>query len=127
MHIVEEIRRVDDAGDALERSDLASLAKIIFHSHESLRDLYEVSCPEVDWLVKRAQEIEGVAGSRMTGLGFGGCTYTIIRRELVEEYKKRLEEYERIFGFRPVIFEVKLATGVKVVPERRRASARSAH
>ena len=118
MHIVEEIRRVNDAKDALERNDLASLAKIINHSHDSLRDLYEVSCPEVDWLVKRAQEIEGNAGSRMTGLGFGGCTYTIIRRELAEEYKKRMEEYERIFGFRPVIHEVKLATRARVIPDR---------
>jgi len=126
MHIVEEIRRVNDAGDALARSDLASLSKIIFHSHESLRDLYEISCPEIDWLVKRAQEIEGAAGSRMTGLGFGGCTYTIIRRELVEEYKKRLEEYERIFGFRPVIYEVKLASGARVIPERRGAYANTA-
>ena len=117
MHIVDEIRRVNDACDALERNDLASLAKIIYHSHESLRDLYEISCPEVDWLVKRAQEIEGAAGSRMTGIGFGGCTYTIIRRELVEEYKRRLEEYERIFGFRPVIYEVKLATRARVIPE----------
>ena len=114
MHIVAEIHRISDASDALERSDLASLAKIIYHSHESLRDLYEISCPEVDWLVKRAQEIEGAAGSRMTGLGFGGCTYTIIRRELVEEYKRRLEEYERIFGFRPVIYEIKLAGRAKV-------------
>ena len=126
MHVVEEIRRVNDAGDALQRSDLASLAKIIFHSHESLRDLYEVSCPEVDWLVKRAQEIEGAAGARLTGLGFGGCTYTIIRRELVEEYKKRLEEYERIFGFRPLIYEVRLATGARVIPERRRVNANTA-
>ena len=126
MHIVEEIRRVNDSGDALARSDLASLSKIIYHSHESLRDLFEISCPEIDWLVKRAQEIEGAAGSRMTGLGFGGCTYTIIRRELVEEYKKRLEEYERIFGFRPVIHEVKLATGARVVPARRGAYANTA-
>jgi galactokinase len=118
IHIVEEIHRVNDARDALLRSDIASLAKIIFHSHESLRDLYEISCPEVDWLVKRAQEIEGAAGSRMTGHGFGGCTYTIIRRELVEEYKGRLEEYERIFGFRPVIYEVKIATGTRVMPAR---------
>jgi len=123
MHIVEEIRRVNDASDALERADIASLSKIIFQSHESLRDLYEISCPEVDWLIKRAQEIEGAAGSRMTGLGFGGCTYTIIRRELVEEYKKRLEDYERIFGFRPVIFEVKIATGARVIPEKRRVNA----
>jgi len=123
MHIVEEIRRVDDATDALERSDLASFARIIYHSHESLRDLYEISCPEIDWLVKRAQEIEGAAGSRMTGLGFGGCTYTIIRRELAEEYRKRLEDYERIFGFRPVILEVKLAAKARVVPARKRVYA----
>jgi len=115
MHIVEEIHRINDAVSALERSDLASFAKIIYHSHESLRDLYEISCPEVDWLVKRAQEIEGAAGSRMTGMGFGGCTYTIIRRELVEEYKKRLEEYERIFGFHPSFYEVKLAARTRVV------------
>jgi galactokinase len=115
MHIVEEIQRINDAASALERADIASLAKIIYHSHESLRDLYEISCPEIDWLVKRAQEIEGAAGSRMIGLGFGGCTYTIIRRELVEEYKKRLEEYERIFGFRPVIYEIKLATRARVI------------
>jgi galactokinase len=117
IYIVEEIRRVNDAADTLERADLASFAKIIYHSHESLRDLYEISCPEIDWLVKRAQEIEGAAGSRMTGIGFGGCTYTIIRRELVEEYKRRLEDYERIFGFRPVIYEVKLATRARVISE----------
>jgi len=126
IHIVEEIRRVSDACDALQRSDIASLAKIIYHSHESLRDLYEISCPEIDWLVKRAQEIEGAAGSRMTGHGFGGCTYTIIRRELVEEYKRRLEEYERIFGFRPVIYEVKLATGARMITERRGVYANTA-
>jgi len=115
MHIVEEIHRIDDAVAALERCDLASFAKIIYYSHESLRDQYEISCPEVDWLVKRAQEIEGAAGSRMTGAGFGGCTYTIIRRELADEYKKRMEEYERIFGFHPSLYDVKLASKAKVI------------
>lgn len=126
MHIVEEIRRVYDAAEAIERSDLVSLAKIIFHSHESLRDLYEISCPELDWLVKRAQEIDGTAGSRMTGLGFGGCTYTILRRELAEEYKQRLEEYERIFGFHPVIYEVKLASGARVLKDRKPSAKKPA-
>jgi len=125
MHIVEEIQRVNDAGDALEKNDIASLSKIIFHSHESLRDLYEISCPEVDWLVKRAQEIEGAAGSRMTGLGFGGCTYTIVKRELAEEYKKRVEEYEHIFGFRPVIYEIKTAGGARIIREKGDANANS--
>ena len=119
MHIVEEISRVNDAAAALERKDIAAFAKIIFHSHESLRDLYEISCPEVDWFVKRAQEIEGAAGSRMTGVDAGGCTYAIIRKDFAEEYKKRLEEYERIFGFHPVIYEVKLASGAKLIREKK--------
>jgi galactokinase len=116
MHIVQELRRVYDAEEALRRPDLPALSKIMLHSHESLRDLYEVSCPEIDWLVKRAQEIDGVLGSRMTGQGFGGCTYTVIREDAVEEYKKRLEDYERIFGFHPVIYEVRLATGTRLAP-----------
>ena len=117
VHIVEEMHRVKGAGDALQRGDINSLAKIIFHSHESLRDLYEISCPEIDWLVKRAQELENTAGSRMTGDGFGGCTYAIVRREMVNEYKNRLEEYERIFGFRPAIYEIKIATGARLLPK----------
>ncbi|MDR1899847.1 MAG: galactokinase [Treponema sp.] len=115
MHVVQEIRRVYDAEEALRKSDLPGLSRIILHSHESLRDLHEVSCPEVDWLVKRAQEIDGVLGSRMTGQGFGGCTYTILRQEAVEEYRGRLEDYERIFGFHPVFYEVRPATGSRVV------------
>jgi galactokinase len=119
MHIVQELRRVYDAEDALKRPDLPVLSRLLFHSHESLRDLYEVSCPEIDWLVKRAQEIDGVLGSRMTGQGFGGCTYTFIREDAVGEYKKRLEDYERIFGFHPVIYEVRLSTGARVIEPRK--------
>jgi galactokinase len=122
MHIVQEIRRVYDAEECLRLPDLPGLSRIIFHSHEGLRNLYEVSCPEIDWLVKRAQELEGVLGSRMTGQGFGGCTYTIIRENAVDEYKKRLEDYERIFGFHPVIYEVRPASGVRVVPAEKGAS-----
>jgi galactokinase len=115
LHVVQEIRRVLDAGDYLARADLAGFSRLIFHSHESLRDLYEVSCPETDWMVKRAQETEGVLGARMTGQGFGGCTYTIIKNEAVNRYRERIDDYERIFGFHPGIYEVKLTTGSKVV------------
>jgi galactokinase len=118
MHVVREIRRVYEARDAIINSDTAALSKIILHSHESLRDLYEVSCPEIDWLVKRAQEIEGVLGSRMTGQGFGGCTYTILREEAVGEYRTRLEDYERIFGFHPIVYPIKIATGSRVKSRR---------
>jgi galactokinase len=115
LHVVQEIRRVFGARDYLIRGDLPDFSRLVFNSHESLRDLYEVSCPEIDWMVKRAQETIGVYGARMTGQGFGGCTYTIIKNEMVNEFKNRLDDYERIFGFRPVIYEVKLATGSKVV------------
>ncbi|GHU03455.1 galactokinase [Spirochaetia bacterium] len=119
MHVVQELRRVADAADALSRADMASLNRLIFHSHESLRDLYEVSCPEIDWLVKRAQETEGVFGSRMTGQGFGGCTYTFIKDKALGDYAKRLEEYERIFGFRPIGYELKIGTGARVLAGRK--------
>jgi galactokinase len=119
MHIVQELRRVTDAEDALKKSDFSSLSKIFFHSHESLRDLYEVSCPEIDWLVKRAQEIEGVLGSRMTGQGFGGCTYTILSDAAIAEYRRRLDDYERIFGFHPLTYEMRPAGGARIVPVRR--------
>ncbi|MDR2739682.1 MAG: galactokinase [Treponema sp.] len=115
MHIVQEIQRVYEAEDALKRQDFPLLSKVLVHSHESLRDLYEVSCPEIDWLVKRAQEIEGVLGSRMTGQGFGGCTYTIISDSAIDEYRRRLEDYERIFGFHPLTYNIRPAAAVRVI------------
>lgn len=115
LHVVRETSRVLDAEEAFKKGDLTTLSKALYHSHESLRDLYEVSCPEIDWLVKRAQEIEGVLCSRLTGQGFGGCTFTIIAEEAVEEYRRRLEDYERIFGFRPVIYEIATAGGARVI------------
>ncbi|MDR3130005.1 MAG: galactokinase [Treponema sp.] len=118
MHIIQELRRVADAEEALKSADIPALSRVFFHSHESLRDLYEVSCPEIDWLVKRAQEIEGVLGSRMTGQGFGGCTYTILSDAAVKEYQRRLDDYERIFGFHPLTYVVKPAGGARLVPVR---------
>jgi galactokinase len=118
LHIVQELRRVYDAEEALKHSDYPALSRIFQHSHESLRDLYEVSCPEIDWLVKRAQEINGVVGSRMTGQGFGGCTYTIIAEKAVEEYRRRIDDYERIFGFHPLTYDLRPATGARIVHEK---------
>jgi len=115
LHVVQEIQRVSDAAEFLRRSDMTGFSRLIFHSHEGLRDLYEISCPEIDWMVKRAQETLGVFGARMAGHGFGGCTYAIVKNEAVEEYRKRLDDYERIFGFHPLFHEVKIATGSRVI------------
>jgi len=115
LHIVQESRRVRDTEEYFRKGDLPAFAKLVYHSHESLRDLYEVSCPEIDWLVKRTQEIDGVLCSRITGLGFGGCTYTIIAADALGEYRRRLEDYERIFGFKPIIHEVSAAGAARVI------------
>jgi galactokinase len=117
LHVVQEIHRVFGARDYLVRGELPEFSRLIFNSHESLRDLYELSCPEIDWIVKRAQETVGIFGARMTGQGFGGCTYMIIKNEMLGEYRSKIEDYERIFGFHPAVYEVKLATGCRIVKE----------
>jgi galactokinase len=116
MHIILELRRVNDVEEAMKKEDYAALSRMFFHSHESLRDLYEVSCPEIDWLVKRSQEIEGILASRMSGQGFGGCTYTIGDERALEEFHRRFEDYERIFGFHPQTYEIKPAAGARLIP-----------
>ncbi|KAK9502484.1 hypothetical protein O3M35_011255 [Rhynocoris fuscipes] len=83
-HVVTEIERTTGAAEALNRNDFVTFGKLMIKSHESLRDDYEVSCPELDQLVDIAVSVKGVYGSRMTGGGFGGCTVTLVRQDAVE-------------------------------------------
>jgi galactokinase len=115
LHVVEENERVREAKGALKKNDIVSFGKLMNRSHESLRDQYEVSCPELDWLVKRAWETEGVYGSRMTGAGFGGCTVTLIEERAIPKYEARLEAYEKIFSFKPETFVCHPADGARIV------------
>jgi galactokinase len=114
IHIVEETARVLEAEDALSRQDAPAFGRIVNKSHASLRNHYEISCPEVDWLVKRSLEIEGVLCSRMTGPGFGGCVVSVMKADAREEFMKRLEEYERIFGFKAHVYETAITGGMKL-------------
>ena len=113
IHIVEETARVLEAEEALAKQDANAFGKIMNKSHASLRNHYEISCPEVDWLVKRSLEVDGVLCSRMTGPGFGGCIVSVLKNEALEEYRHRLEEYERIFGFKANIYEAPIQGGMK--------------
>jgi len=115
LHVVEENQRVHDAELALRQKNFQTLGKLMNRSHESLRDLFEVSCPELDWLVKRSWETEGVFGSRLTGTGFGGCTVTLLRADAVEKYQKRLDDYERIFGFKAEAFVCEPSDGARIL------------
>jgi galactokinase len=118
LHVVEENQRVLEAEESLKKKDLAGFGKLMNRSHESLRDLYEVSCPELDWLVKRAWETEGVYGSRLTGAGFGGCTVTLIEEDAIPAYREHIVQYERIFGFRPELYICKPSAGARIVENR---------
>lgn len=115
LHVVEENARVQGAREALAAGNYPAFGKIMNHSHESLRDNYEVSCPELDWLVKRAWEIEGVYGSRMIGSGLGGCTVTLLEPTAVDAYSQRLKEYEHIFGFSAETLVCHPAGGAKIL------------
>lgn len=94
-HAVYENRRTLDAFSALEKGDLPAFGRLMNESHVSLRDDYEVSCPELDLLTRLAWGVEGVYGSRMTGGGFGGCTVSIVRRNARERFTKTLGEAYR--------------------------------
>jgi galactokinase len=94
-HVVEENARVLDACDALRTGRFEAFGDLMVKSHESLRDQYEVSCPELDTLVDAALRIEGVYGARLMGGGFGGCTINLVREDCVEEFAIELPDAYR--------------------------------
>lgn len=84
-HVVEEIERTRRAVPLLEAGDVEGFGQLMNACHVSLRDLYEVSCPELDAMVRIAQSLHGCHGARLTGAGFGGCTVNLVEgREAVE-------------------------------------------
>lgn len=89
-HVVTENQRVLDAAERLRNGQLDAFGRLMNESHASLRDLYEVSCPELDALVEIGQGTEGVLGARMTGAGFGGCTVHLVRNDAVAALEERI-------------------------------------
>ena len=87
LHGVQEDKRTLEAAEMLIKGDFKRFGELMNASHDSLHDLYEVSCPEVDELVEIARKIKGVYGSRITGGGFGGCTVTLIEKDAVQSLK----------------------------------------
>lgn len=116
-HVVEEDERVLAAERALGAGDLDEVGRLFAASHASLRDLYEVSVPELDALVGLAVATAGVVGSRMTGAGFGGCTVSLVHAEAVERLCQRvLDEYPGLTGREPRVWVVRAVAGAGVLP-----------
>lgn len=117
-HVVGENARVEKACAALRSGDLAALGENLAASHRSLRDDYEVSCPELDALVEILQRTPGTIGARLTGAGFGGCVIALVRDDSLETAVAAVKgEYPTRFpASRPVsAWPIRLADGAKAI------------
>lgn len=117
-HVVEENARVLTSVEALKRDDLVRFGQLMTDSHVSLRDLYEVSCRELDVMVEAALNVDGVLGSRMTGAGFGGCTVSLVRDEAVERFVRDVgSAYRRQTGLEADFIVAEIGDGVREITE----------
>jgi galactokinase len=115
-HIVSECQRVVDAVDSLSHNSGEKFGQFMFETHRSLRDDYEVSCPELDILVESAAALPGCLGARLTGAGFGGCTVNLVKEEAVGSFITGLKQaYLEKTGIEAAIFQCKAAAGTHVL------------
>ncbi|XP_074016305.1 galactokinase [Numenius arquata] len=112
-HVIGEIARTVQAAKALQGKDYKTFGRLMVESHNSLRDDYEVSCPELDQLVAAALEVDGVYGSRMTGGGFGGCTVTLLEARAAERAQHHIQEK---YSGTATFYLTKPSAGAKVLP-----------
>ncbi len=114
-HVIYENERVLQSVNALKAKDLSELGKLMYQSHMSLKNDFEVSCPELDALVDICAEVEGVYGARMTGAGFGGSTICLVENDQAAAVVERLRiEYPRATGRKPSIHVCSTADGASV-------------
>ena len=115
-YVVEEINRVQAAVKDLEQNDIISFGQKMFETHKGLSSLYEVSCPELDFLVEAVSDNENVIGARMMGGGFGGCTINIIKKTAVEKIVKLLQnKYEAVMQKQLGVYITSIEQGTRLV------------
>jgi len=113
LHVQQENSRVLKVAKALEEGDIKTVGKLLFSSHASLRDLFCVSTPELDFLVDWAKA-HGALGARLVGGGFGGVTLHLVAREATEDYTMAITEaYQKSFGRKSSVIEVHPGPGAK--------------
>jgi len=111
-HVVEENERVLDGSRLLAKGNLDRFGEAMRESHRSLRELYQVSCRELDLMVKLAEDLPGYYGGRMTGGGFGGCTVNLVAAEHSEAFASQIwEHYSKATGIQPDIYICSAADG----------------
>jgi galactokinase len=101
-YVVEENNRLHQFVDAISKSNMSAAGALLYASHDGLKHDYEVSCPELDFLVETVKSINGVWGGRLMGGGFGGCTINLVETEKIEEIKSNITAaYHKQFGVSP--------------------------
>ena len=115
-HVVEEIARVEKSVEMLKQCNVTGFGELMIAGHQSLRDLYEVSTPELDALVNIAINQPGCYGARLTGAGFGGCTVNLVQEEHVASFIDSLsKEYQRLTGKKASLYHCHAARGAHVI------------
>ena len=111
-HVLTENQRVLAFAQASRTQDLVEMGRLFTDSHRSLQKDYEVSCPEIDFLVDSAIALPGVYGARITGGGFGGCTVNLMEPGVVESFEAAIQAaYRKRFGSDPLCYRVQPAAG----------------
>jgi galactokinase len=115
-HVVSENQRVCDAVAAIEQRQWDRLGALMTASHRSLRDDYEVSCPELDLLVELATAERGVYGARMTGGGFGGCVIVLVASDRLEAVADSVSgQYNEHMGWAPGCYRIQAGAGAREI------------
>ena len=116
LHVVLENERVNQAVVALKAKDLIAFGKLMFASHQSLEELYEVSGDELDTIVEFCRSYDGCIGARMTGAGFGGCAIALVKREKADDFATQMTtHYTKQIGYAPDVFATGICDGVKEI------------
>ncbi|MBK8965724.1 MAG: galactokinase [Lewinellaceae bacterium] len=117
-HVVSENQRVLEATQALTAGDIRKLGSLLYQSHHSLQHDYAVSCPELDFLVDQTTGLDFVAGSRMMGGGFGGCTINILEKKYCGQFVDNVApKYRQRFGYDLTPYFVSIEDGAGVVAQ----------
>lgn len=118
-HVITENERTLQTARCLQAGNWSQVGELMYASHASLRDDYEVSCLELDAIVEIAQSIsrnEGMIGCRMTGAGFGGCAVGLVRTPALKAVARKIEEgYEKKTGNLPAIFSSRPSDGARIL------------
>lgn len=117
LHVVTENERVHQATQALKGGELKKFGELMYASHQSLKELYEVSGKELDTLVDFCKTYPGCIGARMTGAGFGGCAIALVKKDSFEDFAEKITaDYTKKIGYAPEVFASAIGGGVREEP-----------